>query len=205
VGSKFLAQDFSYFREILEPGAAGSMSALLIGYATMGIILVVIGAIVAWAFAEETHRGKLLMLAVSAPALITTWAGGSSSDHTAFHKPSFSLVDSAYAQTAPEMASEPTIWDGVKLFFGVGKEPPLYRVVVASYPDYSSAIAAAEAFNKEAPGIGARVADKKPPSDYYAVVVSDYLPYKDAKVRLDEAKKNLQASDAFLSPWIWKY
>jgi hypothetical protein len=50
---------------------------LVYDYSMLTPILILLGAIVAW-IAEEQSRVKIFAMAVAAPALITTWAGGSS-------------------------------------------------------------------------------------------------------------------------------
>src|SRR5574341_507180 len=73
---KFLGQDYHYVVTQASNLARDRVNDLIIGYSVLTPILVFLGGLLTWA-SDETKRLKLLAIAVSAPALITTWAGGS--------------------------------------------------------------------------------------------------------------------------------
>lgn len=198
-GAKFLAQDFSKFQQLLDTGEGAMMTKFVIGYVIICAIIVMIGAVIAWAHNDEVNIRKLLMLSVSGPAMFTTVSGGGGALPA---RMALDIFPSAHASTIVSEAAEPSVWDGVKFFFGVEK-PKFFRVVVGSYPDAQSAQAAVDKFNTMDPGIGARVGGKRDGNNFVSVVVSDYLPYEDAKARLEEARKSLGVSDAFLAPSPW--
>ena len=87
---------------------------------------------------------------VVAPAMITTWSGGNKGEQIAFNDV---FVTRAYAQTAdtaqksyapanPDATTKSTweqIQSGVGTFFGYGKEPQKYGVIVGDYAYLSEA------------------------------------------------------------------
>jgi hypothetical protein len=199
VASKYLGQDHSYYLRMLDLGNQSKIDNLWIGYYIMAPLLLFLGALVAWA-SYENHRLKLLAIAVAAPALITTWAGGA----TSVTKFAFSFIDQASAQTQMQNAVvKPGLGDGIKLWFGIGRDEQKYRVVVGSFKKPEDALLAATKINKTAPDLKAFVGEKAPGNDYYAVVISDFLTYPDAKKVLERASKIDAVDDAYLSPY-WR-
>jgi hypothetical protein len=76
---KFVSQDyaviFQNYGELIRVHGAAFLS----GYILVYLVLTIIGAIVGYVNSGEPNRMKLFFLAISAPALITTAAGGAGS------------------------------------------------------------------------------------------------------------------------------
>jgi hypothetical protein len=120
VVSKYIGQDHAYILKWLDLAEHTKMKNLAIAYALLAPGLIFLGAFIAWA-SDEHHRMKLAAIAVSAPALITTWAGGA----TTTNKFVFDLIGTAVAQepaAVTERGGKVSVSDGVKLFFGIGKD-----------------------------------------------------------------------------------
>ncbi|MEM9105924.1 MAG: hypothetical protein AAGC96_09720 [Pseudomonadota bacterium] len=75
--TKYLGQDHQFVVSALAVDNTDAVVTMLIGYAIIGPILIFLGAVFGWASGEQ-NRIKLLALGISAPALVTTYAGGQS-------------------------------------------------------------------------------------------------------------------------------
>ena len=107
---KFLAQDFNLVK------SAASLSAdqifnLQVGYLVLTPILVIIGGFIGW-ISQEDNKMKLVALAISAPALFTTMAGGGDRTVNTQAPPIpvrvlfiESLIPAAYAQKSTQINS----------------------------------------------------------------------------------------------------
>lgn len=198
-GSKYLGQDHSYYLRMLDLGNQVKIDNLWQGYYVMVPILMIVGAIIVWAMTEN-NRMKLLTMAISAPAIITTLAGG----ETASSKWAFDLLASpAYAQTVQTTVAKPSIADGVKLWFGIGRDEQKFRVVVGSFKNEDAAAARAAQINKLDPSFKAVVGDKKLFNDFYPVVVGGYVPYPAARAIKEKVSEKLDTDDIYLSPYSW--
>lgn len=234
---KFLGQDFSTIQSNWMNLAPEQLVYYEVGYIILTPILMFLGAVIAWASTDETKRLKLIAIAVAAPAMITTWSGGTKyhSDSvidTAMYNnlpvesksanesaPSIGFlyitkylhVESAHAiesenqrQSVAMNVEQPTTLEtikrGVGVFFGYGKEPKRYWVIVGSYEDRSDALAFAEKINQETPELNAWVGAKIPPNEYYPVIVGSYNFFSDADKLRERALETNTISDAYLSP-----
>lgn len=205
VGSKFIGQDLYWLRVFLDTKAYDSIWGLGVTYVITLVILAFIGAVVACA-SGENHRMKLLAMAISAPALITTWLGGATADTRRFPK-SFGdlLAPAAFAQDTSATKSDSGFLDGVKIFFGIGKDESRYRVVVGSFTNQTQAALFAEKVKREAPGLNVYVGERQPNNEYYPVVVGGYLPYPEARRLRDDVSALPSVRDAaYLSPYRWR-
>ena len=198
--TKFLGQDYANIVEHAANLTADQVLSYKIGYLILTPILMFLGALVAWA-SDERKRFKLIAIAVAAPALITTWAGGTKSQHLA----SFELIAPAYAQpvrTAVEPGDKGA-WDkiqsGVGIFFGYGRDPQRYWVIVGSYRERDAAQKYAEALNHERPDLRAWVGKRLPDNEYYPVIVGDYSLLSEANALKEKALASRLVKGAYLS------
>ena len=199
---KFLGQDYYTVIKQAVDLTSDQITAFMIGYLILTPILVFLGSLLSWV-SDEGNRLKLLAIGVAAPALITTWAGGIKTDSQI---DLVSLkVDSAYAsdnisQDASGRKSFGTkIADGVKIFFGVGKEVKRYWVIVGSYKDRKKAKAFADLINQKKDKLDAFVGPRIPPNQYYPVIVGRYAPLSEARLIQAEALKLDIIKEAYLS------
>jgi hypothetical protein len=80
---RYLSQDHAVIMQALDAGIPFTKTAKLVfDYSIVTPITVVLGGIIGW-IVEESNKMKVFAMAVSAPALITTWAGASSSHKSA--------------------------------------------------------------------------------------------------------------------------
>jgi hypothetical protein len=93
-----------------------------------------------------------------------------------------------------------TIKRGVGVFFGYGRDPKRYWVIVGSYKDRNDALTFAAKINQEAPELNAWVGAKIPPNEYYPVIVGSYNFFSDADNLRQRALETNTISDAYLSP-----
>lgn len=197
-GAKYLGQDHPYYLRMLDLGDQAKIDNLCQGYYVMVPILILVGAIIAWA-ANENSRMKLLTMAISAPAIITTLAGG----ETHATKWALDLLSTpAYAQvqTADQTTSRGSLLDGVRLWFGIGKEDQRYRVVIGSFKDEIAAKAKADQVNKQFPDLKAFVGERRLFNDYYPVVVGGFSSYPQAKALKESVAEKTGIEDVYLSP-----
>ena len=209
--SKFMAQDYTFVVAHASNLTAEQIFNFKVGYGILTPVLALMGGFVAWV-SEENKRMKVAALAISAPALITTWAGGPDPNRGRASLDLF--VASAYAQPSTTTQSETSpanrdaikdigAWErvqkGVGIFFGHGKEPIRYRVIVGSYKDRDAAQRFADQLNKENSRLNAWVADRRPDNPHYPVVVGGYNFLTTANTIKDEALKMKSVKNAYLS------
>lgn len=207
---KFLGQDYGIVVSNASNLTADQMVNYQIAYGLLTPILMFLGGFVAW-ISDETNRMKIVALAIAAPAMVTTWSGGQKSDLQA----SLLLpVSSAYAQGVdpaksgipvekPGTVTEQSAWDriqgGVGVFFGYGKEPKKYWVIVGSFKDRAQAQQFADKINAEDVTLNAWIGVKVPPNDYFPVIVGTYSYLSEAKALQTKAVATRTITDAYLS------
>jgi hypothetical protein len=208
---KFLGQDYANVVAHASNLTADQLLAYKIGYVLLTPILMFLGAFIAY-ISDEQKRIKIVALAVAAPAIITTWSGGQKVESKfAFHG---LLVPSAYAQSRdpakesikvenPDVITEKDTWqqiqNGIGVFFGYGKQPPKYWVIVGSYKDRDAAHQFADKINAEDRTLNAWVGLKVPPNDYYPVIVGDYSSLSEAKELRRKALATKSIKEAYFS------
>ncbi|ODA66856.1 hypothetical protein A7A08_02153 [Methyloligella halotolerans] len=136
---KFLGQDYPALQQFMQQGNETAVA--LMGYAYLILVgpLLFLGALVAYVV-DETDPKKLLIAAISAPAMVTTWAGGPPAEaglvQPAIYRndrvgPSnegalLSLFTPAYGQERdrePSSGAElVTFGNAVRMFFGTAPE-----------------------------------------------------------------------------------
>lgn len=208
---KFLGQDYANVVDHASNLTADQLLAYKVGYGLLTPILMFLGAFIAW-LSEEQKRIKVVALAIAAPAMITTWSGG----HKTGSSIAFNdfLVPSAYAQSTnsvnkkidpanPDAVTEKDAWQqiqkGVGTFFGYGKEPQKYWVIVGSYKDKDAAQQFADRINAEDKTLNAWVGLRLPGNDFYPVIVGDYAFLSEAKELKRKALTSKLIRDAYYS------
>lgn len=76
---KFLGQDYDNLVAHAANLTDDQILSYKIGYGILTPILMFLGAFIAWV-SDENKRIKLVALAIAAPAMITTWSGGSKAE-----------------------------------------------------------------------------------------------------------------------------
>jgi hypothetical protein len=207
---KFLGQDYGTVVSNASNLTADQMVNYQVAYALLTPMLMFLGAFFAW-ITDETNRMKVVALAIAAPAMVTTWSGGQKGDLQA----SLLLpVSSAYAQgvnpakagipvekpgTVTEQSTLGRIQSGIGVFFGYGKEPKKYWVIVGSFKDRSKAQQFADKINAEDAMLNAWIGVKVPPNDYFPVIVGTYSYLSEAKELQKRALATQSIKDAYLS------
>lgn len=208
---KFLGQDFENLVANAANLSADQILAYKVGYGILTPILMFLGSFVGW-ISDEQQRIKLVALAIAAPAMITTWAGGMKDDKTnvAF----LDIVTSAYAEAYepskeaskgenPSAITDTSILDrvqrGVGVFFGYGKEPQRYWVIVGSYKEREAAQQFANKINAQDETLNAWVGVKVAPNDYYPVIIGSHSYLSQAKELRQKALASSIIKDAYLS------
>ncbi len=209
---KFLGQDYANVVAHASNLTADQLLAYKIGYGLLTPILMFLGGFIAW-ISDEQKRLKIVALAVAAPAMITTWAGGQKVESTSALQAL--LVPSAYAQSRdpakeiinvenPDVITEKNtfhqIQNGIGVFFGYGNQPSKYRVIVGSYKDMDAAQQFADKINAEDRTLNARVGPKSQPNDPYSVIVGDYSSLSEAKELRRKALATKSIKKAYFSP-----
>jgi hypothetical protein len=211
---KFLGQDFANVVAHASNLTADQLLAYKLGYGLLTPILMFLGAFVAWV-SDEQKRIKIVALAVAAPAMITTWSGGQKIEST--HAYLSLVVLSAYAQPLesvregirvenPDVIAEKSTWQqierGVGFFFGYGKQPKNYWIIVGSFKDKVAAQQFADKINGENKTLNAWVGLKVAPNDYYPVIVGDYSSLSEAKELRQKALATKSIKEAYFSTGV---
>jgi hypothetical protein len=209
---KFLGQDYHTVVAQAANLTEDQLLAYKLGYGILTPILMFLGGFVGW-ISDEQQRMKLVALAIAAPAMITTWAGGIKDDksHVAF----LDIVASAYAEAweptmeagkvkIPDTVKDASTWDrvqrGVRVFFGYGnREPQRFWVIVGSYKEREAAQQFADKINVTDKTLSAWVGVKVSPNDYYPVIVGTYSYLSEAKELRRKALSSSLIKDAYLS------
>ena len=183
-----------------------------IGYGVLTPILVFLGAVLAWV-SEEANRLKLLAIGIAAPALITTWSGGTKPADTTMQL-SFNIISTAYAIEKEQGSSRSAIndpmersyenwWDasldGIKIFFGYGKEMKHYYVVVGSFKSYMQAKQHAQAVNQRNSKLNAHVGSKTS-NEFFPVVLGEPALLSVAHKVKERVNGSRIVNDAYLAP-----
>ena len=210
---KFLGQDYA---NVVSHAANFTPEQLLnyqIGYGILTPILMFLGAFVAW-ISEEEKRIKIVALAIAAPAMVTTWSGGSKVDIPDPNASMDFFISSAYAgemsletgyiksveiDKNTEKGTLEKITGGVGVFFGYDKLPKKYWVIVGSFKSRGAAQQYADDINEENSAINANVGFKVPPNEYYPVIVGNYSLLSEAKILKEKALETKTIKDAYLS------
>ena len=199
VGSKYIAQDHNFARAMIDTHSYNQIPGLIFFYAVLLVVLCITGAAVAVA-SGENNKLKLLAIAVSAPAIITTWLGGARADI----KPrptQVAFVSSAFA--ADTSATQPSgFWQGFLLPLGFGKDDSRYQVIAGSFSNKTDAAQAVARFQKQFPDQTVFVGEPQPGNPYYSVTVGGYVPYSEAKQTLEAVR--VTKPDAYLSTYKWR-
>jgi SPOR domain len=201
VVSKFIAQDLHFVRISIDTRQTEQLYGMMASYALLTIGLSFLGIVLAIASRENSEM-KLLAIAVSAPALITTWLGGAIPD-TQKHAALFlwPITSAEAAEQTAKQSSASAFWEGFKIPFGIGKDEQRYRVIIGSFKDPAIAAAKADQVNKIDPSLKASVGDKRMFNDYYPVVVGGYAVYPEARALKDKVADKLGIDDVYLAPY----
>jgi hypothetical protein len=205
--SKYIAQDHAFISQWSNIGDP-RYSDILLGYAILTPILIFLGAVIAGC-SDETNKLKLLALAVSAPALVTTWAGGATPREQRPAPPPtpgpagwelrFSPVGTAFAADGSIHLAQGSIQRGVEAFFGAGKGEQRYWVIAGSFRDRAEAEDLARRINQQRPAMNAFVGKRAPNNEFYPVIVGNYVPLANATRLRDEISQVLGGEQAYLS------
>ncbi len=181
---KFLGQD--YYMVVTQAANLSDqqITSYIVGYSILTPILAFLGGLVAWV-TDEKNKLKLLAIGVAAPAMITTWAGDSQPYQSADVLDL--VINSAYADSPASQEEASPILDGVRLFFGIGKEIERYKVVVAKYENKAEARQKASQINQQHSDLQAIVG--QPVSGQYPVILDSYLTLSQAKTLKSRAEE----------------
>ena len=188
--SKILAIDIEKLQRFVDTGHLAEIGELKVTIYIFTPILMLLGALVAWA-SDEKHRMKLLAIGCAAPALIAPWTGGNLAGPRAAGagttQGAFQLISPAHAQD--RAAGGTSYLTGIKVLLGLENlEDKRYWVIVGSRQDLAEAKAYAAEINRIDPSLQAFVSDRRPGNPNYPIIVGG----PDAYLPLDEARK-LQA------------
>lgn len=181
---KFLGQD--YYMVVTQAANLSDqqITSYIVGYSILTPILAFLGGLVAWV-TDEKNRLKLLAIGIAAPAMITTWAGDSQPYQSADVLDL--VISSAYADSPASQEEASPIMDGVRLFFGIGKEIERYKVVVAKYDNKAEARQKASQINQQHGDLQTIVG--QPMNGQYPVILDSYLTLSQAKTLKSRAEE----------------
>lgn len=200
---KFHGQDLHWVHVHLDTHAYDRLMNLVIVYVLMLLILLPVGAIVA-AASREHSRAKILMMAVAAPALVTTWAGGDKTAKT-FSLPQITElvwpIGTAYAADQSASPSGISLKDGFSQFFGFNKDSGRYYVIAGPYKNENEASEAGKKLMQSRPSLSVFLGDSDKKTGAASLIIGQSLPYLEATKFRDVVKDipELKVKDVYLT------
>lgn len=187
---KFHGQDIAKVQLHLDTHSYERLTNLGIAYALLLAVSIPVGAIIAAAF-RENNRGKILIMAIAAPALVTTWAGGErSSSASSAHGSSF-FIGSAFAadQTPTNAESGISIKDGLRQFFGYSNDDSSrYYVIAGPYKNENEATLTAKRLMQRRPSLPVFLGDIDAKTGAASIIIGQSQRYPAARTLMDSVK-----------------
>lgn len=201
---KGIFQELPFVMRLVDTGQQGKVVSEIYGFIAFGIGLLILGAAASWYFDEKSRRACFAM-GLAGPALIGTIAGGNFSD-TSRPPPTrggwnleyimpISSANAAELLNKPSSSEKGSLWEGLKLIVGVGKDQSRYYVIAGPFKNENEASAIGVKIMKDHPKVP--VFSWKPPNKEQPVVlvIGNSLPFAAARSLRDDAKEFPQLKD----------
>lgn len=228
---KFYAHDRGIVGEWAFNLWQGTLSELhqiyFIEYILVAVVVIFFGGVIGYV-SDERNKLKLLALGASAPALLTTLAGGievkkeepgqadrasieiQSEGQAVWFMGQIRLVSIAHAAESGDSTRPPRIGDGIRVFFGLQPvdirsidAERRYWVIVASERNRDDAEAVAASINASVPEFDAFVGARRPGNEFYPVIIGGkdaFVPYDEAMaLRSRAVETGVADEDSYLS------
>lgn len=188
-----------------------------VGLVVRSLVLIFLGALVAYLHKTETEQFKVFQLGLAAPALLSTFINGNSGNNEALPTPvdnqasySINILASAYATDVEQyvnkgMLRAPKVSASSRFFRGLfgtklkTSEKEVYFVIVGSHTQQEDAEKQAKALAKK--HYEAKVYRPYLYSNYYAVVIASNVTKAEAEKIKEKAIKDGLPKDSY----IWTY
>jgi hypothetical protein len=194
---KGIFQELPFVMRLVDTDQQDKVVSEMYGFIAFGLGLLILGAAASWYFDEKSRRACFAM-GLAGPALIGTIAGGNFSD-VSRPPPTrggwnieqmlpISSANAAELLNKPSSADKGSLWEGLKLVVGVGKDQSRYYVVAGPFKNENEASALGTKIMREHPKVP--VFSWKPASKDAPVmlVIGNSLPYPSARSLRDDAK-----------------
>lgn len=198
---KGIFQELPFVMRLIDTDQQGKVMSEIYGFSVLGIGLIILGAAASWYFDEKSRRACFAM-GLAGPALIGTIAGGNFSDVS---RPpptrggwNLEYILPVSSANAAELLTKPSsqkgsLWEGLKLVVGVGKDQGRYYVIAGPYSSDIEASSVGKKIMKEhsdlpvfvVPIANLMAITGHPPA---MLAIGNSLPYSSARSLRDRVK-----------------
>lgn len=196
---KGIFQELPFVMRLIDTDQHGKVVSEMYAFPVLAVGLIALGAAASWYFDEKTRRACFAM-GLAGPALIGTIAGGNFSDvsrlpptrggwNLEYIMPISSANAAELLLNKPSSSEKGSLWEGLKLIVGVGKDQSRYYVVAGPFKNENEASATGLKIMKDHPKVP--VFSWKPPNKDHPVilVIGNSLPFAAARSLRDDAKE----------------
>lgn len=196
-------QELPFVMRLIDTDQQGKVMSEIYGFGVFGITLVALGAVASWYFDEKTRRA-CFAVGLAGPALLGTLSGGNFSD-VSRPPPTrggwnieqmFQISSANAAELLPKSSDKGSVWEGLKLVVGVGKDQSRYYVVAGPYKNEHEASALGARIMKSHPNVPVFLGSPSRKDGSVMLIVGNALLYPEAKSLRDSAKNFSELKDA---------
>jgi hypothetical protein len=182
---------------LVDTDQQGKVVSEMYGFLFYAVGLIVLGAAASWYFDEKSRRACFAM-GLAGPALIGTIAGGNFSDvsrppptrggwNLEYIMP-ISSANAAELLNTPSSSEKGSLWEGLKLVVGVGKDQGRYYVIAGPFKNENEASTIGKKIMKEHPDVPAFTYNGVITKGQVLLVLGESSPYSVARSLRDRAK-----------------
>jgi hypothetical protein len=202
---KGLFQELPFVMRLIDTDQQGKVVSEMYGFGVLAIGFLALGGFASWYFDEKSRRACFAVGLVG-PALLGTLSGGNFSD--ASRPPPTRggwnieyLLPVSPASAAELLTKSPSedrgsLWEGLKLVVGVGKDQSRYYVVAGPYKNENDASSLGAKIMKSHPNIPVFLGTPNRKDGSVKLIVGNGLAYSEARSLRDNVKNFPELKDA---------
>lgn len=198
-------QELPFVMRLVDTDQHGKIMSEIYGFTVYGIVMIALGAAASWYFDEKTRRA-CFAVGLAGPALIGTLSGGNFSDvsrppptrggwNLEYILPISSANAAEILNNKRSSADKGSLWEGLKLVVGVGKDQSRYFVVAGPFKNENEASAVGAKIMKEHPNVPVFSWTPASRDSSTMLVIGNSLPYASARSLRDDAKEFPELKD----------
>lgn len=191
-------QELPFVMRLIDTDQQGKVVSEIYGFLVFGIALVALGAVAAWYFDEKSRRA-CFAIGLAGPALLGTLSGGNFSDasrppptrggwNIEYLMP-VSPASAAELLNKPSTEEKGSLWEGLKLVVGIGKDQSRYYVVAGPFKNENDASVVGYKIMKSHEGLPVFLGSPDRKDGSVMLIIGDGLVFSAAKT-LREAVKD---------------
>ena len=198
-------QELPFVMRLIDTDQQGKVVSEIYGFAVFGVALIALGAVASWYFDEKSRRA-CFAIGLAGPALLGTLTGGNLSDSS--RPPPMrggwnieyllpvSPASAAEILAKPSSEDKGSLWEGLKLVVGVGKDQSRYYIVAGPYKNENDAAALGSKLMKNHPSIPVFVGTPDRKDGSVMLIVGNGLVYSEARSLRDAVMSFPELKDA---------